>query len=123
MAAIDTVRNLMHGRRMCSVCEIAKATGLDTEVIKPLMVELASEQIYTGTLKPGSYTSAEKRLLQRCGSASQSCMAHGGTPCGSCAIWSAITPQKKKTARQMPERSQNKYSHPHCIMGERICQW
>lgn len=45
MAAIDTIRNLMHGeQRMCSVCEIARATGLDTEMVKPLMVQIAMEQ-------------------------------------------------------------------------------
>lgn len=45
MAAIDTVRNLMHGeRKMCSVCEIARETGLDTETVKPLMVKIAGEQ-------------------------------------------------------------------------------
>lgn len=45
MAAIDTVRNLMHGeQRMSSVCEIARATGLDTEMVKPLMVQIAMEQ-------------------------------------------------------------------------------
>lgn len=45
MAAIDTVRNLMHGeRKMCSVCEIARETGLDTETVKPLMVKIAAEQ-------------------------------------------------------------------------------
>lgn len=65
MTEKDKVREMMRGRRMCSVCEIAKATGLDTEVIKPLMVELASEQIYTGTLKPGSYTSAEIGLIAK----------------------------------------------------------
>lgn len=47
MAAIDTVRDLMHGeRRMCSVCEIARATGLDTEVVKVLMVDIANETVW-----------------------------------------------------------------------------
>lgn len=40
------VRNLMHGKRkMCSVCEIARELGLDTEVVKPLMVEIAMDSV------------------------------------------------------------------------------
>lgn len=54
------VREMMHSKRMCSVCEIARATGLDTEVVKPLMVELANECAwFTGRLRKDMYTSAE----------------------------------------------------------------
>lgn len=60
MTKKDKVREMMHGKRMCSVCDIARATGLDTEVVKPLMVELANECAwFTGSLRKDMYTSAE----------------------------------------------------------------
>ena len=66
MTEKDKVREMMRGRRMCSVCDIAKATGLDTEVVKPLMVELANECImYTGRLRSDMYSSAEISLIYR----------------------------------------------------------
>lgn len=66
MTEKDKVCEMMRGRRMCSVCDIARATGLDTEVVKPLMVELATECImYTGRLRKDWYSSAEISLIAR----------------------------------------------------------
>lgn len=65
MTEKDKVREMMRGRRMCSVCDIAKATGLDTEVVKPLMVELATECIMYGRLRSDCYSSAEISLIAR----------------------------------------------------------
>ncbi|MGN0647149.1 MAG: hypothetical protein ACI4J3_00790 [Oscillospiraceae bacterium] len=55
MTEKDKVREMMRGRRMCSVCDIARATGLDTEVVKPLMVDIAFEAI-------GSYKKPKRYL-------------------------------------------------------------
>lgn len=56
----EQVRKMMHTKRMCSVCDIARATGLDTEVVKPLMVELANECAwFTSRLRKDMYTSEE----------------------------------------------------------------
>lgn len=42
MSDYERIEQLMHGkRRMCSVVEIAKELHLDTEVVKPIMVQLA----------------------------------------------------------------------------------
>lgn len=66
MSAKEQVREMMHNKRMASVCEIAKATGLDTEVVKPLMVELANECAwFTSRLRKNWYSSAEISQIAR----------------------------------------------------------
>ena len=69
MAAIDTVRNLMHGeRRMCSVCEIARETGMDTEVVKVLMVDIANETVWHPVAAPPRknrlYSDADEQTIR-----------------------------------------------------------
>lgn len=63
----EAVRSLMHGeRKMCSVCEIAKETGLDTEEVKPLMVEIAMEPVKNEPVrKSRSFTDKQLETMKQ----------------------------------------------------------
>lgn len=65
MKAKEKVCEAMRVHKMCSVCEIAKATGLDTEVVKPLMVELSSELTSYAVSRAGSYTPYDISIIAK----------------------------------------------------------
>lgn len=66
MGAIETVRNLMHGeRRLCSASQIERETGLNAEIVKPLMVEIAMEPVPRDRYKRRSFTDEEVETIAR----------------------------------------------------------
>lgn len=66
-AKIAAVLSMMHGKRkMCSVCDIARATGIDTEVVKPLMVEIAMQPAKTDSVKKNiSFTEKQIETMKQ----------------------------------------------------------
>lgn len=63
----EAVRNLMHGKRkMCSVNEIARELGLDTEAVKPLMVEIAMDSVmHEPTPRSKPFTDEQIETMKR----------------------------------------------------------